>query len=81
MEKRYSQDTYRRSIPDFKIERSNILRKFSMEKIATQNMLIKTFYNECMKNIKHLTFTGRKLGATFQITDKTEMKHNCDIVY
>ena len=52
-----------------------------MEKIATQNMLIKTFYNECMKNIKHLTFTGRKLGATFQITDKTEMKHNCDIVY
>ena len=33
-------------------------------------------------NVKpQIAFTGRKVGASFQIKDKTEMKHNHDIVY
>ena len=33
-------------------------------------------------NVKPRTaFTGRKVGTSFQIKDKTEMKHNHDIVY
>ena len=28
-----------------------------------------------------IAFTGRKVGTSFQIKDKTEMKHNHDIVY
>ena len=32
-------------------------------------------------NVKPRTaFTGRKVGISFQIRDKTEMKHNHDIV-
>ena len=33
-------------------------------------------------NVKpRIAFTGRKVGTSFQIKDKTEMKHNHDIVY
>ena len=33
-------------------------------------------------NLKpRIAFTGRKVGTSFQIKDKTEMKHNHDIVY
>ena len=33
-------------------------------------------------NVKpQIAFTGRKVGTSFQIKDKTEMKHNHDIVY
>ena len=33
-------------------------------------------------NVKpQIAFTGRKVGASFQIKDKTEMKHNHDFVY
>ena len=33
-------------------------------------------------NVKpRIAFTGRKVGISFQIKDKTEMKHNHDIVY
>ena len=33
-------------------------------------------------NVKpRIEFTGRKVGTSFQIKDKTEMKHNHDIVY
>ena len=34
------------------------------------------------RNVKpQVAFTGRKVGISFQIKDKTEMKHNHDIVY
>ena len=33
-------------------------------------------------NVKpQIAYTGRKVGASFQIKDKTEMKHNHDFVY
>ena len=33
-------------------------------------------------NVKpRIAFTGRKVGTSFQIKDKTEMEHNHDIVY
>ena len=35
-----------------------------------------------LNNVKpRIAFTGRKVGTSFQIKDKTEMKHNHDIVY
>ena len=35
-----------------------------------------------LNNVKpRIAFTGRKVGTSFQIKDKTEMKHNYDIVY
>ena len=35
-----------------------------------------------LNNVKpRIAFTGRKVGTSFQIKDKTEIKHNHDIVY
>ena len=48
--------------------------------------ILKWFRKDMIKMFSHnvkskIAFTGRKLGTSFQIKDKTEMKHNCDIVY
>ena len=50
------------------------------------DLILKSFKKGMRKilpnNVKpQIAFTGRKVGASFQIKDKTEMKHNHDIVY
>ena len=54
-----------------KVKRETILKSFKkgMRKMLANNVK------------RRIAFTGRKVGTSFQIKDKTEMKHNHDIVY